>query len=305
MLAFMAIDTIEYGGWQGCARLSNGEVELVVPAAIGPRVIRYGFVGGQNLFQNYASQMGRSGEAHWQIRGGHRLWVAPENVPLSYALDNGPVHIEGGDLRLTVTQPVEPESGLEKQIAIEMAPQGTAVTLRHRLTNRNPWTVRYAAWALSVMRTGGTAIAGFPPRARHDERLLATNPLVMWGYTDFSDPRWRFTPRFVLLRQDDQATVAQKTGLFAEDTCLAYSVGGELFVKRALAVEGVEYPDFGCSMEMFTNHEMLEMETLSPLASVAPGGSVEHVEHWNLARTPDLSNAGDEELGRVFTALPK
>ena len=27
-------------------------------------------------------------------RGGHRIWFAPEDVKLTYALDNGPVKIE-------------------------------------------------------------------------------------------------------------------------------------------------------------------------------------------------------------------
>jgi hypothetical protein len=51
--------------------------------------------------------------------------------------------------------------------------------VRHRVTNRNARPVRFAPWALSVMRPGGTGIAGLPPRFRHDERLLLTNPLVM------------------------------------------------------------------------------------------------------------------------------
>ena len=191
------------------------------------------------------TRLGKSGEPQWQNRGGHRLWVAPEQA-LSKALDNGPVEIVAEDLRLLIRQPTEPESGMEKEIEIVLAPQGTGVTVRHRVTNRNPWPVRFAPWALSVMRPGGTAIAALPPRFRHDERLLPTNPLVMWGYTDFSDPRWRFTRRFVLLRQDPAATAPQKTGLFAEHAWAAYSVNDELFVKqraRALRTRSILITD--------------------------------------------------------------
>ena len=206
----MAVEKREYFGWRDSYWLTNGDVELVVPAEIGPRIVRYGFAGGQNLFHNFPHALGKSGEPQWQNRGGHRLWAAPETA-LSKALDNGPVDVVAEDLRLHLRQPTEAESGLSKEIEIVLAPQGSDVTIRHRITNCNRWPVRYAPWALSVMRPGGTAIAGFPPRYRHDERLLPTNPLVMWGYTDFSDPRWRFTRRFLLLRQDPAATDAAES----------------------------------------------------------------------------------------------
>ena len=40
------------------------------------------------------------------------------------------------------------------------------------------------------------------------------------------------------------------------------------------------YPDFGCSFETFTNADMLEVETVGPLATLEPGKGVQHVEHW-------------------------
>ena len=298
----MSIERRDYAGWPDSWWLSNGEVELVVPPQIGPRVIRYGRIGGPNLFHNFAHAMGKSGEPVWQNRGGHRLWAAPE-TPASKALDNGPIQIGGDALCLTIRQPIEPESGLEKQIEIRMAAAGTGVFVVHRIANRNHGAVRIAPWALTVMRPGGMGVAGFPPRLRHDERLLPTNPLVMWGYTDFADPRWRFTRRYLLLRQDTAATAPQKAGLFCENAWVGYAVEGELFLKRAQARAGLEYPDFGCSVEMFTNAAMLEVETLGPMETVEPGGTVEHVEQWSLHRAPSLDQAGDEELAEFLEPL--
>ena len=299
----MALEKRDYFGWRESYWLSNGDVDLVAPSEIGPRIVRYGFVGGQNVFHNFPHALGKSGELQWQNRGGHRLWVAPEQ-PLSKALDNAPVEIKAEDLRMLIRQPTEPESGMEKEIEIVLARKGTGVKVRHRVINRNPWPVRFAPWALSVMRPGGTAIAALPPRFRHDERLLPTNPLVMWGYTDFSDPRWRFTRAFVLLRQDPGATAPQKTGLFAEDAVAAYSINDELFVKRARADACEEYPDYGCSVEIFTNRNMLEIETLGPLRVVEPGAAAEHTEEWSLHRVPNLASATDDQLAEVFAGLP-
>jgi hypothetical protein len=154
-----------------------------------------------------------------------------------------------------------------------------------------------------MMAQGGMAITGFPPRGKHPVNLEATNPLTMWAYTDLSDPRWKFTKKYLMLRQDPNNSDAQKLGLFNPDTWAAYLLNGEAFVKRATADPGKTYTDFGCSFETFTNNEFLEIETLGPLTKVAPGQTVEHTERWGLFRNVKPSALTDEELGRVLTPL--
>jgi hypothetical protein len=68
----------------------------------------------------------------------------------------------------------------------------------------------------------------------------------------------------------------------APDGWIGYARKGHLFVKHAGFVSGAAYPDFGCSLETFTNGEMLEIETLGPLGWIEPNGTAEHVEHWYL-----------------------
>ncbi len=292
----MSVNKRSYRGLPNNFELTNGAIELIVTADIGPRVIHCGFPGGRNLFKNYEGAMGGVGEDHWENRGGHRLWVAPEDRATTYALDNGPVSITETAEGLIATQPVEPETRLEKQIEIRLAPSSGAATLIHRIRNHNRFAVRFAPWALSVMAPGGVAVAGLPPRARHEDRLLPTNPLVMWGYTDLSDARWKFLPRHVLLRQDPAAAAPQKVGLFAEHTRVAYQLEGDVFLKTTSADASREYPDLGASLEVFTNRDMLEMETLGPLETIAPGAAVEHIEHWSLHRAPSFLGMSDDEL---------
>jgi hypothetical protein len=45
------IEKVSWGGWPNCYKISNGEVELIVTSDVGPRIMRYGFVGGQNLLK--------------------------------------------------------------------------------------------------------------------------------------------------------------------------------------------------------------------------------------------------------------
>lgn len=296
------IEKVAYAGWPNCLRLCNGSVELIATTDVGPRVIRYGFIGGQNLFVELPGQMGGSGESHWMARGGHRLWAAPEVIPDTYALDNAPVAATIADDAISLLQPVEPETGLQKEMTLAFTPTGE-VKVTHRIQNNGETTRRLAPWALTQMAQGGVAIATFPPRGGHNHQLLPTNPLVMWAYTDFSDPRWLLTKQFVVLKQDLRQSAPQKTGLFNEQTRAAYLLGSELFVKRYAAVPTLPYPDFHCSFEMFTNNDFLELETLGPLLELAPGALTTHVEHWSLYQDVEMKDLSEAELERVVLPL--
>jgi hypothetical protein len=85
------VEETAYKGWPNCFRIANGDVELLVTSDIGPRIIRFCFVGGQNVFKEFPDQLGKSGEAQFQFRGGRRVWKAPEDPMASWAPDNAPV----------------------------------------------------------------------------------------------------------------------------------------------------------------------------------------------------------------------
>jgi len=303
MSAQVNVTKTEYKGWHNCYRVSNGEVELIVTGDVGPRVIRFGFVGGQNLFKEYADQMGKTGEEKFQLRGGSRVWKAPEDPIATWAPDNVAVEIIPTANGLIARAPVEPLSSLQKEIEVSMAASGTDVTVKHRITNRSLYTLEFSPWTLTMMAPGGVAISGFPPRGKHPINLEATNPLVMWAYTDLADKRLRFTRKYLLLRQDPGISEAEKLGTFNPDTWAAYLLNGEAFVKRTQADASKTYPDFGCSFETFTNNEFLEIETLGPMTKVAPGKSVEHVEHWSLHRNIKLSEFTDAAIDQALLPL--
>jgi hypothetical protein len=298
------IERISYAGWRNCYRVSNGTVEVVVTADVGPRVMRYGFCGGQNFFKEFTEQLGRSGEPQWQPRGGHRIWIAPEDPVMSYAPDNGPVEIELTANGLIATEPVEPLTFIEKRIELRMADTGTAVEVTHRLRNAGAEPYRLAPWALTMMAQGGTGIHGFPPRGTHPEMLVPASPLVMWAFTNLADSRWRLLEKYLVLRQDPQNPVPQKLGSFNRRTWGAYLLNGELFVKRSEAGHTpADYPDLGCSFETFTNADFLELETLGPLAVLEPGQSATHTERWTAFRGIHIERWDDGELDRVLMPM--
>ncbi|MDE0127849.1 MAG: hypothetical protein OXN97_25050 [Bryobacterales bacterium] len=299
-VAAVTVERIEYAGWPNCYRVSNGEVELVVTADVGPRIIRYGYVGGQNLFVELEEDLGRTGDENWRLYGGSRLWVAPEDAVYSYGADNDPVEIEVSARGLSAQAPVEKGTGVQKRIEVELSDEGTQARVRYVLANRTIWPLRIATWVLTMMNRGGIGITTLPPRGTHPEVLAPTNPLIVFAFTNMSDPRWTWMEKYVALRQDPANSDPEKIGLFNPRTRGAYLLNGELFVKRFEAEAGEEYPDMGSSFEAFTNERFLELETLGPMRVLRPGESMDHLEIWSLHRPVQVERWDDSGLDRAI-----
>lgn len=278
----LTVRSVAYQGWKNCCRISNGKIELIVTTDVGPRVIRFGFVGGQNLFKEYPAQLGKRGGKTWRIYGGHRLWHAPEDSFRTYFPDNFPVNVERTGNTIRFLAPVETTCGIQKEIAITLS-AGNRVNLVHTLRNTGAWAIEVAPWALTVMNTGGTCIIPLPKRGTHPEDLLPGNLIVPWLYTDMSDPRWTWGRKYILLRQVPAKTsTPQKLGALVPDGWAGYVRENQLFVKTFDCVPGAKYADFGCNFETFTNDEMLEVETLGAFTKLEPGQTVAHTETWHL-----------------------
>ena len=277
------METISYMGQPDCLRLANGEVDLVVTTAIGPRIIRYGMIGGENILAEIPDGGMTTPLGEWKPWGGHRLWAAPEAMPRSYVPDNSPVESvveEERSVRLVAT--IEQGTMIGKEITVSLDAEGSGVTVRHRITNHGIWGIELAPWALTIMRGGGTTILPQEPRAAHGSSLLPVRTLALWAYTDLADPRWRIGPRYIRLSTDSSLHDPQKIGLANRQGWAAYHRDGLLFVKRFPWRDDACYPDMGCNTETYTAGDFMEVESLGPLTRLEPGESVEHLERWYL-----------------------
>jgi hypothetical protein len=290
-------------GLPNCLLLSNGTIEVIVTTDVGPRVARYGFVDSENVLGECPAEAVQTEWGEWKPWGGHRLWIAPEALPRSYAPDNDPVEAESvGALGVRLVQTVESQTGMRKELTVALDAEGGGVTLKHRLTNLGAWRVEAAAWALTIMRGGGEALIPQEPYGPHPEHLLPARTLVVWPYTDMSDPRLSFGRRLVRVRTDAARPAPQKLGVLNKRGWAAYRLGTTLFVKRFGHEEGARYPDLGCNNEVFTAGSFIEVESLSKLTELEPGESIEHVERWSLFRDFTAGDA-DEDLEAAIGAL--
>lgn len=290
---------VSYGGWKNCLQLSNGTVELIVTLDVGPRVIRFGTVGGPNLFKEFPEQLGKTSGSEWLSFGGHRLWHAPEVYPRTYAPDFDPVGHRWDGTTLSLIQKVEPTTGLRKEIDIRL--KADRVELNHRLVNQNLWAIEASPWCLTVMAPGGRAIAPQEEFIPHPDRFAPARPLVLWHFTRMDDPRYTWGDRLIQFRQDEAQPSKQKFGLGNQQGWAAYHLGRQLFVKTFDWFAGKTYPDLGCNCEFFTMPGFLEVETLGPLAAIEPGQAVDHRETWFLF---DQVSLPEEEKSLLTTLDP-
>jgi hypothetical protein len=305
------VDVVEYRGWKNNLRLSNGDVELIATLDVGPRVISYRLPGGTNVMKNYDEMMGKTGEAEWQIRGGHRFWLAPEDLTRTYFPDNRPVRYEQtGPEAVKLVPPPEEEYGIQKEMHLKLGPQGTKVDVMLRVTNIGPEPTTLAPWGPTVMAPGGVEIIPLPPKKPHPGSPKNANSpadfapnqeLILWPYFDFADTRWTFGSRYIFLRQDP-AKGPTKIGLAHRMGWVAYLNAETLFVKRFDYREGATYPDLGTRYQTFSNEDMLEMETVGELVTLQSGQSAELVESWELyGKVPDVRT--EDDVDRVILPL--
>lgn len=288
------MEKIAYGGWPNCIRLSNEKIELIATTDVGPRIIRFGFIGQDNEFYENKSQLGKVGGDSYMGYGGHRFWLAPETKPRTYHPDNTPVNVEMDGAAVILQPDIESTTGIRKELSVTLSSEKNHVTVMHKVTNHNLWTVELAPWALSVMAAGGTAVIPQEPYAPHpsmpdvpgqivDNRYyLPVRNMVLWSYTKLNDPRWVFTAKYIILKQDPQVKKPQKLGVSNEQKWAAYARNGHLFVKTFDFLPGAVYADNGCNFETYTNSEFLEVESLGPLLKIEPNASVTHREDWYL-----------------------
>ena len=87
----MDLKEIDFENYGKCVQLSNGVIDLVVTIDCGPRVVRFGFIGNENILYNDLDRKFKvqnefmddyySEGAACYFYGGHRLWLAPERMP--------------------------------------------------------------------------------------------------------------------------------------------------------------------------------------------------------------------------------
>jgi hypothetical protein len=273
-----------------------GPVDVCVATQAGPRIVGYSRKDGPQFFASVPdATVSHPDGGVFRFLGGHRLWRSPEVPASTYFPDDTPVEITATDDGFSVKGQAD-RDGIVKTISVSQRDAFTIVD--HQFENLGARSVEAAPWAITQLVTGGMAILPEPIGPADVNGVLPTRRLVLWPYTDMVSPEVEFTFEGVVIHSTDNE-VKTKLGMPNTRGWLAYMLDDELFVKWSRLHDGSErYADFGASAQCYRDERFIELETLGPLAVLAPGSSVGHREVWQLLQL------GDRSLDQVLASLP-
>ena len=255
------------------ASIENDFLRVDYLTGIGPRII------GLQAKSVEGNLFAITPEVHWStphgeyyLHGGHRLWIAPED--LFYMCPEDSVSVVTENDEVIVRSNVD-ASGLEKDISIHL--NENRVKLRHQITWHGSEPIELAPWAITQLRLGGMAIL---PQSESDG-LLPNRNLVLWPYSRVSDARLSLHDDVILVH-GRAATEAFKIGNYNSHKWVSYAMPEALFVKRFSVDYPNKYPDMGCNVEAYVKDACLELETLGPLRTLKPNELVTHEETWEV-----------------------
>ena len=266
------------------SRIENDSLALDFLTTAGPRIVRlfYKGVPGNLLAETpIISWQSRFGEYH--VRGGHRLWLAPESFESSIPDDDTPHYTALAD-GVCLEQPLEKGTGLRKTLKIHLHPARPLVTIDHVMRNEGSAPFPCSAWGITMLRGGGEALMPLRPTCAAESYLSPDYKLVIWPYSSLKDERLILENEYAIVTSTylDQAL---KIGTFNPQGILDYRFENGLFFRKSFAVfPSLVHPEMGCNCAIYARNDFIEIESMSPIRILTPGEEICHTETWKISK---------------------
>ncbi len=272
-------------------RLDGAAVSVTVTTSMGPRILGLAGPDGRNLLAELPDAIiDLPGLPAYRMLGGHRLWHTPEVPASTYRPDEGAVTVtelaDGVDL-MGADDPVQ---GVRKRIGVRLAGAGV-LHVEHEVRNTSAAPVATAAWAITQVPPRGEAwipVVTGPQRGPY----LPNRALVLWPYSSVSDPRLTLGDDLLVVRGVAGSDGRVKVGTQRGRGWIAWRDGGTLLVIEAAEEPGA-YGDMGAGTQCYACGDFVELETISPTASLAPGEAVVHRQTWRIVAVDPAADRRD------------
>ncbi len=263
-------------------KLENDTIYLEYLIHGGPRIVRLVYKPTQtNLFAEIPDVGIDTPSGKYMMLGGHRLWASPESVEFTYILDDKGLQVKHSGSGVDLIMPGLPPVFHHKQIHLSLDSNKPIVHLMHSIRNDSTNTVIMAAWGITQLKPGGTAIFPLRMAEKPGSMLLPDRSVTLWPYTQINDPHLSVEDDKILVN-DKGVDGPMKFGGRNPQGWIAYLLDGMAFIKRSPFDRNAEYPDYGCNTEIYTNGKFLELESLSGLITLEPGRWVNLEEEWEI-----------------------
>jgi len=271
-------------GWPDAIVLSNGVVEAVVVPAVG-RVMQFRFAGeADGPFWENEKLAGQAMPADpWKVAhgsfGGDKTWPAPQslwNWPPPDVFDATALTARvNEDHSVTLTSPVSPRFGLRtvRRIILEATEPVMRIETTYEKISGEP--VPVAVWVITQLRDPVAGFLRVPTGSRFPQGVSPMWPM----------PAKFLQPEGEWMRITRDPKESHKTG--NDGTVLVWAGRTSLLRIATSRAAGVEYPDDGCSAEIYPNADpvpYVEFETLGPLHNLRIGETATATNTYRLAR---------------------
>jgi len=264
--------------------VSLGPYSLEIATDFGPRITSLRWESGSELLAQLGPEISIEYDGgSYAFRGGHRLWASPEIGPITYAPDDHECVISHDGDEVTVTAPVD-RAGLVKEIMVSH--DGGSLLVDHRVTSPDGAQPSLAAWALTQLPLGGTAIL---PLVGDDTAPSANRYLVIWPYTSIEDRR--VTLREDALELEASGGPSLKFGVGPTPGRLGYFLDGVVFIKEIEPATHRVVPDYGAAGQVYVGDHFCELESVGGLTDLSEGRAAVLRERWTVVECGDLDSA--------------
>jgi len=289
-------------GWHDAVILRNGKAEAVAVPSVG-RVMQFRFAGERTgPFWENERLLGQPMPAKpWEAAhgsfGGDKTWPAPQglwNWPPPDVFDAAPLAFRvNADHSVTLTSPVSPRFGLRTERRLVLHPQEPVLRIETTYEKVAGEPLEVSVWIITQTRD---AEAIYLPVPANSKFPLGTT--AIWGV-----PTNQLTSLpGNLLRLDRDRQASHKIG--NDGSSLVWVGEREVLRVEIPRSPGANYPDDGCSAEIYTNPDpvpYVELETLGPLKRLQTGDRLSATNVYRLARR---NGTAPEAAAKAILELP-
>jgi hypothetical protein len=282
--ASVSVSPIAYHGWKDCYRLVSATLEVIVVSSIG-RIMQLRRIGDDAgvLWENRVldGQLPKPNSGIWANFGGDKCWPAPQSDwprvlghewPPPAAFDASPFEVSVTDAGLMLKSPVDPAWGIQVVRHVELDSAAPAMRVRTEFRKASGKPARVAIWTIAQFQDPARVAIELPSESKFTggyKNLIKDDPAestVNGRLLTFArDPH-----KFVKIGSDAQSIVW---------------VGPTSVVRMQSELLPGDYPDGGCSIEVYTNpgeQKYVELETLGPLVNLEAGQIIEHTTTYTV-----------------------
>ncbi len=271
------IEKVDFLGFKGAKITNSKGDEVILLYGVGPRIISLKTEDGENLFYVKENNFRNvAGSDEWRIYGGTRLWTSVE-TRWSYLPDNEECILETGENYIKAVSKPDPVTKIQKSIKVEALEKTFRVTYSFKNTGEHLFDA--GLWAITCLKPSNDAGIWLPWGEDSSWNIKDMKYWRSWitSSTNVESSQWNPTNEFFIVRPTGEVG---KVGFANRWGFGVFKVSRISFVKVSEYRESANYPDGGCSFEVYTCKDFYELETLSPVYTLKPGGEYMHTELW-------------------------